>query len=120
MKTEFTLQKNVVLLLEFFKKNQIIIEYHMIPNDIFFNLDKKKGAMYNNFLNSMGKKNGASDLVVICKKKIFYLELKKLNGKQRESQIDFQKKVESCEVATYVLLDHYDKEFLKDLFKNWM
>lgn len=113
------LQKNIVRLLEFFKeKDKIILDYYMIPNDIHFNLSKKEAAIYTNFLKSMGLRNGASDLVVICRKKIFYLELKKLNGKQREEQVEFQENINKCEVAIYLKIDNYDKQFLMNLFKN--
>ncbi len=114
--TEKELQKNIVLLLDYFKKEGIIIDFFYIPNDIFFNLNKEKSSIYMNLLKKMGYRSGVSDLCIICKKKIFFLELKVGNNKQTTNQLLFQEKVKESLACEYVLLNGYNKEFLFNLF----
>ena len=50
---------------------------------------------------------GTADLYFVFKGKLYYLETKKLKGKQRETQIEFQNKVEKAG-AVYFLVDNYE------------
>jgi hypothetical protein len=69
-------------------KNTYCLKHHIKRFDIF---SVPNEATYkNNQFKAMGVRNGASDLVVVLKNKVLFIEMKDPKGNQSESQLDFQ------------------------------
>lgn len=69
-------------------KNTYCLKHNTERFDIF---SVPNEATYkNNQFKAMGVRNGASDLVVVLKNKVLFIEMKDPKGNQSESQLDFQ------------------------------
>lgn len=84
MKTEIKIQSEIV---QWFRNNYCLkhhnprYEIFSVPNESAYN---------NNQFKAMGVRSGVSDLIVLLKEKVLFIELKNEVGKQRESQKDFE------------------------------
>ncbi len=52
---------------------------------------------------SIGEYSGASDLLVIHRRRVIFVEIKIPTGKQSSKQIDFQKHVEQCGFEYHII-----------------
>ena len=69
-------------------KNNYCLKHHNPRCDIFS--VPNEATWKNNNFKAMGVRNGVSDLVVILKDKVLFIELKEGNNTQSENQIDFE------------------------------
>lgn len=76
-----------------------VVQYLQSKKIFFFSVPNeaagKDAAIRMSRLKAMGLRSGVSDLVVLMPGRVVFLELKTATGKQSDSQILFQKKVES-------------------------
>jgi len=96
---EAEFQKYICKILDGYMKQGIIIYYFSVPNGSYF------GGSYGyiNMMKATGLKNGVSDLVIITKQSILFLELKLEKGIISDSQKSFKNMIEKTE-HHYLLL----------------
>lgn len=93
------------------------IECFAIPNGIFFNsASKNQTYAYINKLRKEGFREGCSDLVVLLKNRVIFIEIKSTTGKQSDKQKEFETKVKELGFEYYVWRDiDAAEEFVKGL-----
>jgi hypothetical protein len=88
---EHLLQVSCCKYLETLKKLNQIIEYFAVPNGTVYGA--KNNIVYGAKMKREGVKAGVSDLVVILKQKILFIELKFGKNKQTDSQKEFENNI---------------------------
>lgn len=97
MKTEIKIQAEIV---QYFRNNYCLkhhnprYEIFSVPNESAYN---------NNQFKAMGVRSGVSDLIVLLKEKVLFIELKNEVGKQKESQKDFETLVQKLGFDYYLI-----------------
>lgn len=80
-------------------QQEIVIWYrnnNLNSNNIIFSVPNEgKSATEQMYKKATGMLSGVSDLIVIEKDRILFIECKDETGKQRENQITFQNKIEA-------------------------
>jgi hypothetical protein len=99
MKLENKIQAELV---QWFRNNYCLTHHNpkyeifCVPNEL---------AYKNNQFKAMGVREGVSDLIVVLNNKILFVELKTSIGKQRQSQIEFEKTVSKLGFQYFVVRD---------------
>jgi len=70
-------------------------EIIFVPNELSYHRS--------NYYQTMGVRKGCSDLIVVLKGKVLFIEMKTPKGKQSPEQIDFQRSVEAMGYEYYVV-----------------
>lgn len=97
---------------DYLKLNKNILSFFMVPNGVKLG----GGIPYYNSLLRQGFKTGVSDLVVVLKNKVLFLELKVGKNKQSENQILFENSIKTCNVVSYYVIKSL--EDLQEVLKN--
>ncbi len=99
MKTESKIQQEIVV---WFNNNFCL--KNMNPKFVIFSVpNETKNYLELKYKRNIGLKSGVSDLIVLMPNKILFIEVKTENGKQSNSQIDFQRTVEDLGFEYYLV-----------------
>ena len=101
-KKESCFQKDICLYLDYEIANNKLIYYFAIPNGALMGGKNKFSVLHS--LKSTGLKNGVSDLVLVFKTTILFLELKLNNTKQSQNQKEFENIINNNTNFKYFLL----------------
>ena len=110
MKTEAKIQQEICV---FFRNN-----YQRLDKGIIFSVPNERsgGYMAMKDLLLTGLLSGVSDIIVVLKGEVLFIEVKNHKGKQSANQIKFQKQVENLGFNYYLLRDF--KTF-KEIIENY-
>ena len=112
MKTEAKIQQEMVV---WFRNN-----YQRLDKGIIFSVPNERagGYMAMKDLLLTGLLSGVSDLIVVLKGKVLFIEVKNATGKQSPNQIKFQKQVENLGFNYYLVrdLESFKNIILKNTF----
>lgn len=89
-----------ILVCNYLALRKDVLVHFMVPNGVKLS----GGASYYNSLVRQGFKTGVSDLIIVLKNKILFLELKVGANKQSENQVIFQKIINKCDVGDYHII----------------
>ena len=106
IKKESDLQKLCCLFLELLKKQSKIIDYFAVPNGV--KAGARNNYAYINSLKQQGFKSGVSDLVIIFKSHVLFVELKIGRNKASQLQQDFIANISKSLVCDGVIINDYD------------
>jgi hypothetical protein len=106
IKKESDLQKLCCLFLELLKNQNKIIDYFAVPNGM--KTGARNNYAYINSLKQQGFKSGVSDLVIIFKSHVLFVELKIGRNKASQLQQDFIANISKSLVCDGVVINDYD------------
>lgn len=85
------------------------LEYGKEHNKCLFHCNNKaKNAIEGNRMKAMGVKTGVSDLILVAKGSVIFVELKAQKGKQDPEQVIFENQVKALG-NTYVIIRSLDE-----------
>lgn len=90
MKSENKIQSEIVMWFH----NNYCLDIHDPQHVIFSVPNEGQNAKEQMYKKALGLLSGVSDLIVLLNGKILFIECKDQHGKQRDSQINFQKRIE--------------------------
>jgi hypothetical protein len=101
MKTEAKIQQEMVV---WFRNNY---QRKGVDKGIIFSIPNERAGGYMAIKDLLltGLLSGVSDLIVILKGKVLFIEVKNATGKQSDNQIKFQKQVENLGFPYYLVRD---------------
>ena len=81
-------------------------------NDLIFSVPNERASGWNKMI-AIGMLPGVSDLIVVTKGKVLFVEVKDYKGIQRPNQVDFENKVKALGFEYYLVrsLDEFKQIF---------
>jgi len=87
----------------------------LYPQYLLFAVNNEATYRRASYFKSLGMLPGVSDMILVLKNKVFFLEFKDIHGRQSDSQKQFQVKVELLGFEYHIIKDLQD---VKQLLKN--
>jgi hypothetical protein len=110
--TEAQLQEQCCSFLEILKNQNKIIDYFAVPNGLI--AGARNNFAYINSLKKQGFKSGVSDLCIIFKSHVLFVELKIGKNKASLLQLLFIETISNSLVCDGVVINNYD-DFVEEI-----
>lgn len=87
----------------------------LYPQYLLFSIPNEATFRKAQYFKSLGMLSGVSDMILVLKDKVFFLEFKDIHGRQSDTQKQFQVKVELLGFEYHIIRDLQD---VKQILRN--